>query len=201
MFDVFDGLLTQTLTLPLSIKMFAFREEVMSRISRCERKKGYSNVKVCDMLDPCYSEKDGEYGLYGPELDVGVDPTKYILLGVGLCRGVRKMQYNSETVYTICGKKGCPMDHRRHCVVDDAWKRTGLEERAGFCEDCWDAGAWGAPYAYYLPINVENSDYACLWLDSYLILEGMPDKQLAWKKKRLEELAEKKKLRRLSGPF
>ena len=125
--------------------MFAFREEVMSCISEEERKKGYSNVRVCNMFDPCYCGHDGEYGLYGPKLDVAKEPSKYVLLGAGMvCAavfGVCRMGYNAEMVYTICGKKGVPVDHRKHCIVDNVWNRAGLEGKIGFCDDCWNAGA------------------------------------------------------------
>ena len=151
------------------VKMFAYREEVMSIISEEERKRKSSSVRVCDMFDPCFCVHDGEYGLYGPKLHVDTEPSKYVLLGAGMCRGVRRLEYNSEIVYTVCGKKGVPHDHREHCIVDNVWKYTSLEGKIGFCDDCWAVGAWGAPYGYYLPIDVGNSDYKCLWLDSFSI--------------------------------
>ena len=144
------------------VKMFAYREEVMSIISEEERKRKSSSVRVCDMFDPCFCVHDGEYGLYGPKLHVDTEPSKYVLLGAGMCRGVRRLEYNSEIVYTVCGKKGVPHDHREHCIVDNVWKYTSLEGKIGFCDDCWVVGAWGAPYGYYLPIDVGNSDYKFL---------------------------------------
>lgn len=179
------------------VKMFAYREEVMSIISEEERKKKSSSVRVCDMFDPCFCVHDGEYGLYGPKLHVDTEPSKYVLLGAGMCRGVRRLEYNSEIVYTVCGKKGVPHDHREHCIVDNVWKYTSLEGKIGFCDDCWAVGAWGAPYGYYLPIDVGNSDYKCLWLDSFFDSDGMVDKQMAWRRKRMVELSEKRKWRRL----
>ena len=181
--------------------MFACREEVMSCISEEERKEGYSDVRVCDMFDPCFCTRDGGYSVYGPKLCVDTEPSKYVLLEAGLCRGVRRLEYNAEIVYSICGKKGVPIDNREHCIVDNVWKYTSLEGKIGFCDDCWAVGAWGAPYGHYLPIDVENNDYQCLWLDSYLGSKGMALKRSAWRKKRMDELAEKKKWGRLRRPL